>query len=189
MRPESLKHRAAILPAISSSPSPAMDATARARSDFEMGYEAGADAKSGEVHAALAALVAAKQEIDARVATLEARYRQRCAATLAEIISAAAPAICEAAAREAIAGVFNGAAAPPALVLRASPDVLDAIKGAVTETLSTSLTIDDGLAPGTVQARWGDGGLDCHVGQSLFAIVEFLNAQSSDYSEEPRNET
>lgn len=183
-----MRHRAAVLPAISLSRAPEPDAALRAQSDFDKGYEAGARAKADEVGAALAALHAARQEIDSRIATLEAQYRRQCAATLAEIISAAAPSICEAAARDAIAGIFTDAAgAPelPELTLRASPDILDAIKSGVPHDLAATLTIDAELAPGTLTARWRDGGLDCDVGRSLFAIVEFLNAQSAQPPEEP----
>lgn len=182
-----MRRRAAIFPAINRAPAPGPDAAASARSDFEKGYEAGARAKSDEVGAALSALLAARAEIDRRAATLEAHYRRQCAATLAEIISAAAPSICEAAARDAIAGIFNDAAGAevfPELTLRASPDVVEAIKGDVRRDVSAILTIDAALQPGTIEARWREGGLDCDVGRSLFAIVEFLNAQTAHPSEE-----
>ena len=181
-----MRHRTAILPAINGAPARGPDATP-APSDFETGYAAGVEAKSGEVGTALAALDAARREIESRIAILEAQYRRQCAATLAEIISAAAPAICEAAARGAIAEIFDsapGAAAPPELTLRASPDILEAIKGEVDPAQAALFTIDDALAPGSLEAHWRDGGLDCDVGRSLFAIVEFLNAQSAPQAEE-----
>jgi hypothetical protein len=183
-----MRHRAAILPAIDRAPPQESAAAENLRSDFENGFEAGARAKSGEVGAALTALLAARDQIDRRTNALEAQYRQQCAATLAEIIGAAAPSICEAAARNAIASIFSdaaGAAALPDLTLRASPDVFDAIKGEVPPVHADVFSIDPALAPGTIEARWLEGGLDCDVGRSLFAIVEFLNAQSAQPTEEP----
>ncbi len=182
-----MRLRAAVLPAINPAPRLASDASEDTRSEFEEGYEAGARAKFGEIETALAALLAARADLDRCTAALEAQFRRQCAATLAEIISAAAPSICAAAAREAIAGIFGHAAGPATfseLKLRASPDILEAIKDAVSPHQSAYFTMDDTLAPGTLEARWSDGGLDCDVGRSLFAIVEILNAHKAPSAEE-----
>jgi len=150
---------------------------------YEEGFRAGHQAKAEELAATLDALAGAKTDLERQAGALEALYRKRCAATLAQIIAAAAPAICETAAREAISEVFSnsGGDAPRlSLSLLASSD----IHAAVGPEAPVDLIIDDSLAPGTLMARWNDGGLDCDVGKSLFAIVAFLNAQASPETEE-----
>lgn len=138
--------------------------------------------REAELAAAIAALARAKTDIESRAAALDAHYRACCAKTLAQIIAAAAPAICETAARTAIARVFDETArtaAPPSLTLASSADIFAALGGDAAATL----LMDDTLAPGTLVARWRDGGLDCDVGRSLFAIVDFLNAQTKSTKE------
>ncbi len=150
---------------------------------YEDGFRAGAQEREAELSAALAELRRAKVAIDSRADTLETHYRAKCSQTLAQIISAAAPAICEAAARAAITQIFDDAAgsAPPSLSLALSPD----LHAAFGDDAGGEFAIDQDLAPGTLVARWRDGGLDCEVGRSLFAIVDFLNSQASDANEEP----
>jgi hypothetical protein len=43
---------------------------------------------------------------------------------------------------------------------------------------------DERLAPGAMIVRWRDGGLDCDLGRSLFAIVDFLNSTLKPTNEE-----
>lgn len=148
---------------------------------FEEGFEAGARAKAQELDAALAAIERVRLEISDQMAQLEVQYRKQCAAALAEIINAAAPAISEAAANSAIASIFDdaaGAAPRVDLTLRASSDVFDAIRTAREIEPPAGIELDPDLAPGTLHARWRGGELECDVGRSLFAIVEFLNSQS-----------
>lgn len=158
-------------------------AAAAQEAAYKQGFQAGFQAKSEELAATLDVLAGAKTDLERQAGALEALYRKRCAATLAQIIAAAAPAICEAAAREAITEVFShaGGDAPRlSLSLLASSD----IHAAISLQAPVDLIIDDSLAPGTLIARWNEGGFDCDVGKSLFAIVDLLNAQASPETEE-----
>lgn len=162
-------------------------ADAPAQPGFDDGFEAGSRAKEAELGAALDAIGRAQREIEERMNALDSSYRRQCAATLARIISAAAPAICETAAQSAIARIFNDAVgdAPRAeLTLTVSQDIHDVIQGARGGDLPAAIAIDADLPPGSLQARWRDGGLDCDVGRSLFAIVEFLNSEAGQTPEE-----
>jgi hypothetical protein len=133
---------------------------------------------SSRISEALAAIEAARVELQSRTQALEAHYRQECAATLARLINAAAPSICEAAARDAIAGVFaeeRGETATELFSIVASPDVVDVIRGMCAGRSDVpDILVEETMDPGTLEIRWAGGGLDCDVGRSLFAITEFL---------------
>jgi flagellar biosynthesis/type III secretory pathway protein FliH len=154
---------------------------------YQKGFEAGARSKAGAIDAALAALDRAHQDLKERMASLDGVYREQSASTLAQIISAAAPAISEAAAKSAIIQIFDDAddeSAHPDLSIRVSPDIFDAISEAKNGPAPYCLMRDDSLEAGTVRARWRDGSLECDVGRSLFRIVEFLNAGAQSSHEE-----
>lgn len=151
---------------------------------YDEGFKAGLLAKTEEVEGALIALRDARERLEARNEALDIEYRRQCATTLAQIISAAAPAICEAAAHSSIAQIFDGAAARAELTLRASVDVADKIAELLPGAASYHLAPDADLAPGTIEAQWKDGGVNCDLGRSLFAIVEFLNSHSAPSLEE-----
>ncbi len=150
----------------------------------------GAAAETGRTAAALDALEQARSELLQRIESLEAQYRKRCVAMLAQIVSAAAPAICEAAARGAIGRIFDdetGAVPLSEIEMTAAPDIFEALHEACLQrSPPLNLAADERLEPGALRMRWKDGGLDCDVGRSLFAIVDFLNAQSDPADGENR---
>lgn len=132
---------------------------------------------------AITAIEAARIELQAQTEALEAHYRRECASTLAALISAAAPAISEAAAKDAIASVFReerGDAQPADIAFVAAPDLFEIVRDeCARRSPPVNVDVDERLEPGALRIRWNGGGLDCDVGRSLFAIVEFLSATSS----------
>lgn len=128
--------------------------------------------------AALEAIEGAHQELQERMRFLEAEYQLKCASTLARIISAAAPAICEAAARDAIAAIFDKEPTRPSqdlLTIAASADLMAVIREECRERSNAIDIQEDGsLPPGSFRCRWAGGGLESDVGTALLAIVEAL---------------
>ena len=153
------------------------------RRAFEDGFAAGFAQRSAELARAFEAVDHARCELERRLTTLESAYRARCAGVLAEIISAAAPSIAEASARMAIAGVIEeslGDSVSAPVAVTCAPDIFETLQEACAGAASAvDLRLDPDLPPGAMKARWSGGGLDCDVGRSLFAIIEFLNAQST----------
>lgn len=167
--------------------------SARAAETSAAGGEVEADAAPPQSQAlaeAIAAIDAARVDLQSQSAALEAHYRRECASTLAALISAAAPAISEAAAKDAIASVFReerGDMQPADLTFVAAPDLHEIVREACARrSPPVSITIDESLEPGALRIRWNGGGLDCDVGRSLFAIVEFLSALSNSSQEDAR---
>jgi len=145
-------------------------------------------ARTEKLQNALDVLTQATNEIHRQIGEMEAHYLRKCAGTVAQIISAAAPAICEAAAQAAIARVLDEAAGSSAIAevsIKVAPDLYETLREACEQrALPMSLHSDEGLAPGALQVRWREGGLDCDLGRSLFAIVDFLNSQLKLTNEE-----
>ncbi|MFN0024065.1 MAG: hypothetical protein ACKVS5_09200 [Parvularculaceae bacterium] len=157
--------------------------------DFDAGYARGAADERAAIAGALHALDACKSTLELQLAGLEETYRKRCAALLAQILKAAIPPISEAAARATIARLFEDATGKPQhanVAIVAAPDIHDALQ-AFCEQFDPAISMqsDLSLAPGTLQARWNSGGIDCDVGRSLFAIVELLNSGSGLNAKEP----
>lgn len=129
---------------------------------------------------ALANLESARKDLEMQMERLESRFRRECASSLAQIVSAAAPSICEAAAKDAIAAVFTEErkdVRADVVSFLISPDIYEAVEAERNRRfVDLPVTIDESLKPGSVRIRWSGGGLDCDVGRSLFAIVEFLSS-------------
>jgi len=145
-------------------------------------------ARAGKLQNALDALSQATNEIHRQLGEMESHYLRKCAGTVAQIISAAAPAICEAAAQAAIARVLDEAAGSSAIAevsITVAPDLYDTLREACDRyVFPMNFLSDERLAPGAMRVRWRDGGLDCDLGRSLFAIVDFLNSTLKPTNEE-----
>jgi hypothetical protein len=143
--------------------------------------EATAPEATSLVSTALLGLEEMRKELEARMDRLEGRYRHECASSLAQIISAAAPSISEAAARDAIAAVFaeeRKSVRAEILSFVVSPDLHDVVQSErLRRSIDLPVEVDESLEPGAMRIRWPGGGLDCDVGRSLFAIVDFLSSQ------------
>lgn len=162
-------------------------AEARRRA-FDDGFAAGFAQRTADLTGVFEAVETARHELEKRLSTLESAYRARCASVLAEIISAAAPAVTEASARMAVAGIIEeslGDGVSGAVTLTCASDIFELLQRACAEAATAvELSADPDLPPGALKARWSGGGMDCDVGRSLFAIVEFLNAQSTAIDQE-----
>jgi hypothetical protein len=129
---------------------------------------------------ALTSLEAARAEIELRTHQLEQHFRNESTAMLARIVSAAAPSICEAAARDAIAMIFNEARmglGEEVVSIVVSPDLFDLVQMECAQrSVTPPVDVDQTLEAGAMRVRCPGGGLDCDIGHSLFAIVEFLSS-------------
>lgn len=130
--------------------------------------------------AALASLEAARAEIELRTHQLERHFRNESAAMLARIVNAAAPSICEAGARDAIAMIFSEERmelGEEVVSIVVSPDIFNLVQAECAQrSITPPLNVDETLEAGAIRIRWSGGGLDCDIGHSLFAIVELLTS-------------
>lgn len=155
-----------------------------------MSEETGAATQDSELLSeALIGLEKARNELAGRMESFEERFRQECASTLAQIISAAAPSICEAAAKDAIAAIFTDEREEmraEVISFVASPDIYGVVQAECDRrSIETLIKIDEELEPGAIRVRWPGGGFECDVGRSLFSIVEFISSKPHSTLEKP----
>jgi hypothetical protein len=163
------------------------DATTPAKT-YDEGVTDGVEAARTELAAAFAALDECRRKLDEDAAVLEAYYRRQFTETLASIITAAAPTICEASARAELKKLFEPGT-PPAereqLSFAASPDLFERLKDSLPDEAARGAFIaDPDLEPGKFIARWPGGGFDCDAASSLFAIVRILDPEADNAKED-----